>query len=324
MKIHLITFFLLTLGCAQEKSKNIPIKKELPSQKQYYKDVSSLNEKLQQHHFRAIDELQKPFLALIEKHKIFDPGGIQDWYQNRKEPGQTFFQYKKRKKNKQLTTIYIQKLGSFSKEQDQVVALVTRYISAYFQVPVKFTKPMPLSKIPAFARRIHPSWGDKQIHTKYILHNVLRPNLPKNAIAYIALTATDLYPRESWNFVYGQASLVHRVGVFSMYRNGNPSLAKELFLLCFLRTAKTATHEIGHMLGMRHCIAFDCCMNGSNNREESDRGPLWLCPVCLCKLQWFLPADLEKRYDELATIIQSLGFSDEAKFFRDSITRLKN
>ncbi|BBM86707.1 archaemetzincin [Candidatus Uabimicrobium amorphum] len=315
MKTYVFTIVvlsLLTLACSQEN--------KLPSQKQYYKDVSSLDEKLQRHHFRAVDELQKPFLSLIEKHKIFHPGGMHDWYPSHKEPGQTFFQYKKRQKNSKLTTIYIQKLGDFSQEQKQVVALVTRYISSYFQVPVKFTKPIPLSKIPRSARRIHPSWGDKQILTTYILRKVLYPNRPKDAIAYIALTGTDLYPRESWNFVYGQASLTHRVGVFSMYRNGDPSSSKELFLRCFLRTAKTATHEIGHMLGMKHCIAFACCMNGSNNREESDRGPLWLCPVCLCKLQWFLPVDLQKRYDELAAIVQSLGFHTRAQFFRDSIT----
>ncbi|WP_372365237.1 archaemetzincin [Candidatus Uabimicrobium sp. HlEnr_7] len=290
-------------------------------QNEHSLNVSHLDKKLQKHHFDIVNELHKPFIDLVKIHQTFHPGGPGDWYANKQEPGQTFYEYKQRKKNEAWTTIYIQKIGQFSPEQEKIVTLVTRYIGAFFQVPVKFTKPIPLEKISPKARRVHPSWGDKQIHTKYILRKILRPRRPKDAIAYIALTSYDLYPRASWNFVYGQASLVNRVGVFSMYRNGDPAESKEMFRLCFSRTAKTATHEIGHMLGIRHCIAFDCCMNGSNNRSESDKHPLWLCPMCLNKVNWFLPFNITKRYDELATILESLGLNQQ-KFLRKSIKLL--
>ena len=107
-----------------------------------------------------------------------------------------------------------------------------------------------------------------------------------------------------------------------MYRNGDPAESKQMFRLCFLRTAKTATHEIGHMLGIKHCIAFDCCMNGANNRQESDKQPLWLCPLCLSKVNWFLSLDAKKRYDEMATIIQSIGLKKQQLFLRESIQLL--
>ena len=38
----------------------------------------------------------------------------------------------------------------------------------------------------------------------------------------LAITAFDLWPGPGWNFVFGQASLTERVGVWSMARNGDP------------------------------------------------------------------------------------------------------
>jgi hypothetical protein len=66
--------------------------------------------------------------------------------------------------------------------------------------------------------------------------------------------------------VFGQASLADRVGVWSIYRNGEidgDETERRKFLR---RTLKTALHETGHMLGIPHCIAFECGMNGSNKR----------------------------------------------------------
>ena len=61
--------------------------------------------------------------------------------------------------------------------------------------------------IPATARREHPTWHVKQILSTYVLDEVLRPRLPADACVYIALTTSDLWPGEGWNFVFGQASL---------------------------------------------------------------------------------------------------------------------
>ena len=47
----------------------------------------------------------------------------------------------------------------------------------------------------------------KQILTTHVLGEVLKPRLPKDAAAYIAFTASDLWPGEGWNFVFGQATL---------------------------------------------------------------------------------------------------------------------
>ena len=67
-----------------------------------------------------------------------------------------------------------------------------------------------------------------------------------------------------------------------------PTARAEVRSLCALRTAQTATHETGHMFGIRHCIAYECGMNGSNHAEERDRQPLEFCPECQAKLWWTL------------------------------------
>ena len=104
--------------------------------------------------------------------------------------------------------------------------------------------------------------------------------------AIIALTTEDLFPEPSWNFVFGQASPSNRTGVWSMQRFGDPSKSPQAFRLALMRTAKTASHETAHMLGISHCVAYECLMNGSNNLAELDARPMDLCPPCLQKLCW--------------------------------------
>src|SRR5207302_2667502 len=114
---------------------------------------------------------------------------------------------------------------------------------------------------------------------------------PDDALAYLALTASDLWPGEGWNFVFGQANLRQRLGVWSLYRNGDPGADAASYRRCLRRTLATATHEMGHVLTLKHCTAFSCLMNGSNHQEERDSRPLHPCPVCQHKLLWNLQAE---------------------------------
>ena len=43
-------------------------------------------------------------------------------------------------------------------------------------------------------------------------------------------------------------------------------------------------HEIGHLFHIKHCIWFECMMNGSNSMEESDDKPMHFCPICQHKI----------------------------------------
>jgi archaemetzincin len=142
---------------------------------------------------------------------------------------------------------------------------------------------------------------------------VLTPRLPRDAAATICFTACDLWPGPGWNFVFGQASLEGRVGVWSIARFGDPDESEESFRLVLLRTLKLATHEAGHMFSLAHCTAYACDMNGSNSLDESDRHPLALCPECLAKICWATRADPAERYRKLIEFCKREGLKAEAE-----------
>lgn len=249
-----------------------------------------------------------------------------DWLYHHQERGQTFDEYltcRPVTPSGDRRVIYIQPLGDFTELQRKIVDLTAELMGLYFAVPVKVKADIPLSLIPARAQRDHPTWGDHQILSTYVLDKVLRPRLPKDACAYLAFTASDLWPGKGWNFVFGQASLRHRVGVWSIYRNGDPRRGEAAFRLCLLRTLKTATHETGHMFSMLHCIAYECNMCGSNNRAESDRRPIVLCPECLAKVCWACNVDPLERYRRLAAFCEREGLTETLKLYEKAIGRLE-
>jgi archaemetzincin len=219
---------------------------------------------------------------------------IGDWLAEHREKGQTFRQYLAAnpvRRGRDLTTIYLCLLGEFTHPQQTILGHTQQFLGLCFDAPVQLRRRVPLADVPARARRRHPDWGDDQVLTTYVLREVLEADRPADALAYLALTASDLWPGEGWNFLFGQANLRQRVGVWSIYRNGDPGAGAAAFRLCLRRTLMTATHETGHILTMKHCTAFNCLMNGSNHQEERDRRPLHPCPVCLRKLLWNLQAE---------------------------------
>lgn len=248
-----------------------------------------------------------------------------DWLAQHHESGQSFDEYQRGGPTlpyERRHTIYVQPLGDMSPTQRRLIELTGDYMGRFFNLPVKRQPELPLSVIPAKARRVHPSWGDHQILSTYVLSSLLRPRLPGDAAAYIAFTTSDLWPGQGWNFVFGQASLQQRVGVWSIYRKGDPNESRAAFLQVLRRTLKTAVHETGHMFSLEHCTAHPCVMCGSNSLEESDRHPLWLCPQCLAKISWGMKVSPIARYGRLAAYAKAQGLEEEARFFERSLRTL--
>jgi archaemetzincin len=242
--------------------------------------------------------------------------GPSDWLANHKEKGQTFNQYFAAhpvRRSKELTTIYICLIGEFTPKQREVLTATEKYLGILYDSPVKIRKTISLDDIPPRAQRKHPTQGQHQILSTYVLSDVLAKDRPADALAYLAFTATDLYPQDDWNFVFGQASLRERTGVWSIHRNGDPAESDEAFRLCLRRTLKTAGHETGHILTIQHCTAFHCGMNGSNHRDESDSQPLAFCPVCYRKVCWNLQVDPKVHLKKLAEFCQEHKLAEEAE-----------
>jgi archaemetzincin len=249
-----------------------------------------------------------------------------DWLLKHAERGQTFDQYLVARLDqpvcKGYQTIYLLPLGDFTPLQEQVLAQTQDALGRFFAMPVTMLDRVALDRLPAHARRTHPRWGDEQMLTTYLLGKVLMPRRPEDAAAVLGLTAGDLWPG-SGNFVFGQASLAQRVGVWSLYRNGDPAEGPEAYRQCLRRTIKTAVHETGHMLGMLHCTAYECGMNGSNNRDECDRQPLEFCSECQAKIWWTCGADPLRRAESLAEFARLHGLADEEGHWQELINCLK-
>jgi archaemetzincin len=138
----------------------------------------------------------------------------------------------------------------------------------------------------------------------------------------------DLYPDPSWNFVFGQASHQQRVGVFSFARYDpvfyGEKRSKDYQALLLRRCLKVLVHETAHMFSLAHCPYFRCAMNGSNHLQEIDARPLFLCPVCLRKLQFIIGFDIVNRYQKLLHFYDKIGFEHEAEWLSKRLQWILN
>jgi archaemetzincin len=182
-------------------------------------------------------------------------------------------------------------------------------------MPVVVRPPLDLGSAHITARA-NPNSGQRQLLTTDIL-SFLRRQLPSDGYCMLGITMIDLYPNPSWNFVFGQAALRDRVGVYSFarYTGGGDSLTLQ-------RSCKVLAHETAHMFGIEHCVYFRCVLNGSNHLGESDARPMHLCPVDLRKLQWSVGFDVVERYRRLGRFCEQTGFSDEGKWIAREIERI--
>lgn len=255
-----------------------------------------------------------------------EPGAM-DWLASRKEPGQTYIQFLRSRPNLpegRRRVLYILPLGTFGEDQAPSLETLQAYASHFFHpLEVRLIKPVPADRVRAKSR-VHG--GNEQWNTKDILA-WMKAKLPADAYAMLAVTMTDLYPDDSWNFVFGQASYRERVGVFSFARyhpafsgdEGGPDTGRKVLE----RSAKVLTHEMGHMFGIRHCIHYECLMNGANHLAEADATPLHLCPVCLRKLAHACRFDPAKRYTELEGFYEKNGFNEQAAWAKKRRIRIE-
>lgn len=116
-----------------------------------------------------------------------------------------------------MHTIYPCLAGDFTKAQRRILDLTQGYLALFYDCPAKVNRQIALASVPARRRRTPPSWSDPQVLTGYLLHEVLEPERAADALAYLALTAWDLWPGAVWNFVFGEANLRQRTGAWSIY-----------------------------------------------------------------------------------------------------------
>jgi archaemetzincin len=256
------------------------------------------------------------------------PGAF-DWLATHAEPGQTYWDYCKSGvalPRDKRTKLYLLPIGLFDPELAPDLEKLKAYTAAYFfPMTVEMLPVLPDAEMKATSR-INPGTGKKQWLTPDIL-KAMWQKLPADAYAMLAVTMTDLYPDDAWNFVFGHALAERRVGVFSFARY-HPAWSGEKAddstkTLVLRRSVKVLTHEMGHMFGIDHCIHFQCNMNGANHLEEADTTPLDLCPVCLRKLHRAIRFDPVKRYEKLLAFDAANDLKAEAGWIERRIEAIQ-
>lgn len=266
----------------------------------------------------AKKEVQELRSAMKKIEPFFKPMGkpeAYDWLGSHTEPGQTFDEYldsDPTKPTKERTKIYVLPLGTFTAQQKEIIATTAGYLAAFYDLQVETlpNKALP-QKLGKEDSRYNEFLKRRQVRTGYIMDALLKPMLPGDAAALIAFTNEDLFPDDTMSFVFGQASMEYRVGVWSLAR-----LEFKADRATFLRrTIKIAAHETGHMFSMRHCTKYECVMSGTNHIGETDRRPVDACPECMAKVCWLSDIPAAKRYEKLAGFCRNNRLQKEADEF---------
>ena len=165
--------------------------------------------------------------------------------------------------------------------------------------------------------RINEHTQKIQYNASKILDSTLKL-VPQDAYCMLTVTMHDIYPRPSWNFVFGLANLTARTGVFS-FKRYDPSFwgleVKNRASVLLKNSCGVMVHEIGHMYGIKHCIYYNCTMNGSNSYDESRRSARYLCPLCLRKLSTAIGFKVSDWLSNMRTACAELGFDEDVQFY---------
>ena len=253
-----------------------------------------------------------------------------DWLYTRENErkGQTFDQWIKTVRhlpnslNNKIGLITIGKFNinlNINGEMVNLIDILSEYINIFYGMKVKVLNGVEVNKdqndiSTRFTTNLQLKTGD--IH--YMLSKVVYNN--PDLFCVVGVTLIDLYPNESWNYVFGQAVPLAGTGIFSFARYlpgfsegkvddiinnkaTDPNISKYLKtkkdqILFIRRCLQVLSHEIGHLFNLYHCIYFECLLNGSNHLNESDKTPLQLCPLCLHKLYIAKMKNVNQKYIE--------------------------
>lgn len=269
---------------------------------------------------------------LLPHAEDFEPIGVpapRDWLASRQEFGQTFREYLLGRRNgvtPAKSTVYLVPLGDYGEsEVAPEMVVLADFVRLYYRVRAVVLPQVGLVDLGVVSRTGRQ--GQLQLHSAAVLDR-LEKRVPENGFALIGVTMEDLYPAPEWNYIFGQARVGKRVGVFSFARydprvwgavlEDDEAKAKRVVLE---RGCKVLGHEAGHLFGMLHCIYFRCVMNGSNHIGEADSRPVHLCPVCLRKAGSATGLNPVLRYRGLARFYREKGMDEAAEWCERRVVR---
>ena len=114
----------------------------------------------------------------------------------------------------------------------------------------------------------HPQRGQYEAS---VLLGALRRGTTSQTAYVLGIADVDLFAR-GLSFVFGQAELGGNAAVMSLTRLRPEFWGQTPDYALFLeRAVKEAVHELGHVIGLRHCPNPVCVMHFSNSLADTDR-----------------------------------------------------
>jgi archaemetzincin len=164
-------------------------------------------------------------------------------------------------------------------EQD-ILERVARCVETRFEINCTIS--------PAVANPRYAYAEDRQqYNSKLILKRLLHWS-SQDIFRSVGVTRVDIFV-PILKYVFGVAQLQGSSLLISTHR-----LRPEFYeqspdrSLLLERVEKTALHELGHSLGLRHCIERRCVMYSSARIEDTDRKRTDFCPTCRELFKWYL------------------------------------
>ncbi|MHC4872125.1 MAG: hypothetical protein ACYTFY_09790 [Planctomycetota bacterium] len=236
-----------------------------------------------------------------------------DWQDTYSETGMTFIEYVTSDVPRPAAgkkAIYLQPCGNIESSQFKKIA---RLISAYFSLPVKLLRPVKMKS--EFYNKINRKYDGDEILLD------IRNNLPADAFAFAAVTDKDMFSGRL-SAVFGLAYCDLRSCIISTNRTcADPhriSGRKET-----MRIFKLVAHELCHVMGLPHCSAHKCTMNGTMSLADVNRAPLTLCSPCHRKLQWNIGFDSLSRYKRFSAELSRQNLAGSSLAMASRISRLE-